>query len=143
MWYSLRDQDPQGRPWNETAQSGLFFRGHDLEADRAKPIRQAFRFPFVAFTRDRGSRKHRQKGMFVWGRTSGSKGGWVALHRKQGGKWRRLGRVKANHRGLFQGFVRIRAGSNRVGMVMATYRREHSAPFSLKPVRDRPARPFG
>ncbi len=139
MWYSLRDQDPGGKPWSQSAQSGLFFRGNTIQADRAKPIRQAFRFPFVAFTRGKG----KKKGMTIWGRTATSKGGWVSIERKKGGKWQRLTRVKANGNGLFKRFVRIRKGSNRAGMVRATFRRESSLPFSLKPVKNRPARPFG
>lgn len=139
FWYSLRDQDPKGMPWSQTAQSGLFFRGNTIENDRAKPIRQAFRFPFVAFTRNKG----RKKGMTVWGRTAASKGGWVAIERKQGGRWAPLGRVRANGNGVFRKFVRIRKGSNRRGTIRATFRKESSVPFSLKPVKDRPARPFG
>ncbi len=140
MWYSLRDQDRGTRPWSETTQAGLFFRGATIDADRAKPIRQAFRFPFVAFTRNKTKKK---KGISIWGRTATSKGGWVAIERKKGGKWQRLARVRANGNGLFRGFVRIRKGSNRAGMVRATFRRESSVPFSLKPVKDRPVRPFG
>ncbi len=151
MWYSLRDQDPAGRPWNETAQSGLFFRGSTVEQDRAKPLRQAFRFPFVSFTRDRVKRVRRKgrlvrkriKGIAVWGRTPTSSGGWVAIQRKRNGGWERIGRVRAGGKGVFSRWLRIRSGSNRRGTVRTVHRGEASVPFSLKKVRDRPARPFG
>lgn len=150
MWYTLRDQDPKDRPWSETAQSGLFFRGNTVEHDRAKPIRQAFRFPFVTFTRNkvkRVRRKHRWvkrkvKGITLWGRTPTSTGGWVVIQRKQGGSWKRIGRVRANGNGVFSRWLKVK-GSNRAGVVRAVHRSESSVPFSLKKVPDRPARPFG
>ena len=139
FWYTLRDQDPQGRPWNETAQSGLYFRGPTVEADRAKPILQAFRFPFVVFPRNKGSKR----GINVWGRTSTSRSGWVVMQRKQGNGWKRLGRKRANANGLFKGFLRVRSGSNRSGKIRAVFRSEASIPFPLKRPGDRPAKPFG
>lgn len=147
FWFMLRDQDPAGRPWNETAQSGLFFRGATIQKDRAKPIRQAFRFPFVAFTRNKAKRvrkgRKRIKGIVVWGRTPNSTPGWAVIQRRQGGGWKRLGRVRANSNGIFSGWLKIKSGSNRNGLVRAVHRGEIAVPFSLKPVADRPARPFG
>lgn len=139
FWYSLRDQDPGGRPWRETAQSGLFFRGRTVAQDRPKPIWRAFRFPFVAFTKNRG----RTRGMIIWGRTPNSTRGRVAIERRLGRRWVRQGVVRANGNGMFMGFVPVRRGSNRVGWIRARYRGENSAPFSLRPVKDRRVRPFG
>lgn len=136
FWYSLRDQDKDGLPWNATAQSGLYFRGNTVEEDRAKPILQAFRFPFVAFPRGR-------KAIFVWGRNPQAKGGWVSIQRFRNGRWQKLTPARANARGLFRRVIRFPGGRNRVGTVRAVYRGQVTVPFSLRKFRDRPARPFG
>jgi hypothetical protein len=136
FWYSLRDQAHNGLPWNATAQSGLYFRGETVEGDRAKPILQAFRFPFVSFPSGK-------KAIFVWGRNPQSKGGWVTVQRYRNGRWQKIGMVKADSGGLFRRHIRIKRGSNRAGTVRAVFHQEVSVPFSLKRFRDRPARPFG
>ena len=50
FWLSLRDWErAPGLPYSETIESGLYFRGETLAADKPKPILRAFRFPFVAY----------------------------------------------------------------------------------------------
>jgi hypothetical protein len=136
FWYSLRDQAQNGLPWSATAQSGLYFRGDTVEQDKPKPILRAFRFPFVTYPVGK-------KVIFVWGRNPQSKPGWVVIQRFKKGRWQKVGSVRANSGGLFRRRFRIRNGSNRVGRVRAVFRRQVSAPFSLKHFKDRPARPFG
>lgn len=136
FWYSLRDQNTNGLPWNATTQSGLYFRGETVEQDRAKPILQAFRFPLVAFPNGK-------KNIFVWGRNPQSQGGWVSLQRFVNGRWQKLTPAKADAGGLFRRVIRIPSGSNRVGNVRAVFKGQVSVPFSLRTVRDRPAKPFG
>ncbi|MBN8868940.1 MAG: hypothetical protein J0H66_03560 [Solirubrobacterales bacterium] len=136
FWYSLRDQSPNGLPWSATTQSGLYFRGDTVEQDRAKPILQAFRFPFVAFGKGK-------KAIFVWGRNPQAQRGWVSIQRFRHGRWQKLKPVMADSGGLFRRVIRVPAGSNRAGTVRAVFRGQVSVPFSLKAVKDRPARPFG
>ena len=59
-WFSIRDQPLAASYY----QSGLFYRGGTVAADRPKPALRAFRFPFVGFV-ERG-------GVRVWGRTPGA-----------------------------------------------------------------------
>lgn len=136
FWYSLRDQDKNGLPWSATAQAGLYFRGDTVETDRAKPILQAFRFPFVSFPKGR-------RAIFVWGRNPQAKGGWVSIQRYRKGHWQKLASIRADAGGLFRRVIRVRKGTNRAGTVRAVFRRQVSVPFSLKKFKDRTARPFG
>jgi hypothetical protein len=136
MWYSIRDRDPAGRPWNESDQSGLYFRGASIDRDRPKPILQAFKFPFVAFPKGR-------KSISVWGRTPKSQPGWVSIQRFQKGRWRKLTPAKAVGSGVFRRVIKIPNGTNRGGTVRAVFKGQKAVPFSLKKFKDRPARPFG
>lgn len=140
FWLTLRDWSrPEGVPWNQTIDSGLYFRGATIESDRPKQNLQAFRFPFVAFPN--------RKGIMIWGRTSGSTAGRVAIDYKQGRKWRRIGNVGADRNGIFSatiksGFARKLAARKR-GMIRAVYRGESSRAFSLRPQKDFRQPPFG
>lgn len=136
MWYSIRDRDPGGRPWNESDQAGLYFRGETIGQDMAKPILQAFRFPFVAFSKS-------QRSFLVWGRTPSSSAGWVSIQIRRQGAWMRLKPLKAEPGGVFRGMVKVPTGSTRFGSVRAVFQGEAALPFSLKKIKDRPARPFG
>lgn len=135
FWYTLRDQDPGSLPFSATAQAGLYFRGADLQQDRAKPILAAFRFPFVAFPKG--------KRVSVWGRTPDSAGGKVLIERRSGNRWKRLAVVRANSHGLFNSVIRSGAKNSRAGVVRARIRGASAVPFSLKKVPDRDVRPFG
>jgi hypothetical protein len=130
VYYRLRDGPPTG-----AVQSGLWYRCVDGAAcDQAKPSAQAFRFPFVAFRSGR-------KGSRVWGLTPGAVRGAVVIERARGKRWKRVGKLRANSSGIFQGLIRgVRRGSLRARMGA---KGEGSLPFSLKRVRDRPFNPFG
>jgi hypothetical protein len=136
MWYSLRDRDRDGRPWNESDQAGLYFRSASIDTDRSKPILQAFKFPFVSFPQGR-------RAISVWGRTPTSKAGWVSIQRYRNGRWQKLAPARAGAGGVFRRTIRIPNGTNRAGTVRAVFGGQVSVPFSLKKFKDRPARPFG
>lgn len=136
FWLLLRDPAPSDRPFRETIESGLYFRGETIEEDRPKPSLQAFRFPFVAFSNKRE--------VTFWGRTPTSTNGRVTLQVRQGGRWRRASIAKANRFGVFQGSLKVsrRLRPNR-GQMRALYRQEYSLPFSLRKVKDFYQPPFG
>lgn len=136
FWFSLRDfaREPH-TPFSESLESGLFFRGHTLEADRPKPNLQAFRFPFVAYSR--------KDGFYFWGRTPTSRGGSVVLQVREYGRWSRAGVARTGRHGIFDGKVAGSYGREKRGWVRAVYRQERSVPFSLKPIKDFYQPPFG
>jgi len=130
-WLQLRD-GPQP-PANEV-QSGLYYRGRSLAADRPKPTLNAFRFPFVAYG-EPGR-------VLVWGRTPAGRPAQVVVERSSARGWRRLASIRTDRYGIFTrriatsatstGYLRARLGSG------AT-----SRPFSLHRPPDRFAPPFG
>lgn len=136
FWFSLRDSARRaGEPWNESLESGLYYRGATIAADQPKPNLQAFRFPFVAYpTKD---------GLSFWGRTPNSKRGKVVIQVKQGKGWRGVKTLRADSAGIFQGVAKSSYGKNRKGFVRAHYRKENALPFAMKPVKDFPQPPFG
>jgi hypothetical protein len=135
-WYQLRDMpaDARSRARGLVFQSGLYFRcSRGLACDRPKPALTAFRFPFVAFRSGRA--------VLVWGRTPSSRAGTAIVERKQGRRWRRVARVRANRHGIFT--RRLQAaprGSMRARLVGG---RQRSRPFSLRRPPDLPVNPFG
>jgi len=135
FWFGLRDQDRGGAPFDQTVQSGLYFRGPTLADDRPKRALRAFRFPFVAF--------RSAKGVMFWGRTPTSESGEVRLLIRKGGRWTPLKSVRANPNGFFQGSVPTPYGRGLRGLVKARYRTGASVPFSLHPVKDFYQPPFG
>jgi hypothetical protein len=135
LWYELRDQDPMGKPYSQSVQSGLYFRGATVEQDRPKLTLRAFRFPFVAFRRPHG--------IAVWGRTPDSGPGPVTISAERGSGWTRLRLLQADRSGIFHGLVRTPYGSGGTGRVKASYAGADSVPFSLQPVRDFYQPPFG
>ncbi len=137
FWLSLRDWARiPGHPFNESIESGLWFRGETLEQDRPKQVLKAFRFPFVAFRQKRG--------ILVWGRTPTSKAGRVTIRfgNRYGKVNRRIKVVRTNKFGVFQAFIRTSLGRNKRGFLTAQYG-QVSLPFSLKPVKNFRHRPFG
>lgn len=135
FWYSLRDGEYEPLPFNQTVQSGLFFRGPTVAQDQPKEILFAFRFPFVSYPR--------AKGLFFWGRTPSSKPGRVKIQILKGGHWRKAAVVRADEAGIFKGVAPRHYGRNRKGAARAVYKGETSLPFSMKPVPDFPHPPFG
>lgn len=54
MWYSLDDEEPQPNlPFRNTLQSGLYFWAPTVAEEQPKPAMYAYRFPFVAYRRER------------------------------------------------------------------------------------------
>lgn len=119
-------------PWKDGAQSGFYFHTLDPARARAKASLPAFRFPFVAFKR--------QRGIFVWGRTPQSVPGRVVIRVNRGRGWWTLKNVEADESGIFRRFIRTNIIH---GKVRAAFRGTDSIPFSLKRVPDRSFRPFG
>jgi hypothetical protein len=90
-WFGLQDKGGKS-PY----QSGLFFHTKTLARARPKPVRTAFRFPFVAYL---GSHT-----VSVWGRDATSDKQLVTIQRRSGtrGHWRTVARVRSNRSGIFQ-----------------------------------------
>jgi hypothetical protein len=132
-WLQLRDDPYPSSP----VQSGLWYRGATLQADRPKPTLAAFRFPFVAYGQRDGK-------VLVWGRTPGGQPANVVVERQTSSGWRRLVSLRTNRYGIFtrrlstrpttRGFLRARI---LVGAGVA------SRPFSLQQPPDRFVHPFG
>jgi hypothetical protein len=136
FWFGLRDPAPDpSRPFSETVESGLYYRGATLAEDRPKPHLTAFRFPFVAYPRGRAIR--------FWGRAPNSGRGRIAVQLRGGGRWRTLAEVRAGPGGIFRGQIGMGHRVRRRGLVRAVQRSERSLPFSLRPVRDFHQPPFG
>jgi hypothetical protein len=97
-WYLLQD-----RPSPSPYQSGLFFHSRSLTAARAKPMRTAFRFPFVAYL-GKGTVR-------IWGRDATSSKALVTIARRHGahGAWRSVARIRTNRWGIFVATLRLNA----------------------------------
>lgn len=137
FWFSLNDEARDGsRPFNETLESGLYFRGATLDQDRPKPVLAAFRFPFVAYSA-KGSR------LSFWGRTPTSRPGRVKIQIQRGKKWRTIAVARAAKSGVFRGSVRTRYGADRRGAARAVFAGQRAPSFSMRPVKDFYHPPFG
>ena len=97
-WFDLQDRKSPS-PY----QSGLYFHSSSLKSAKAKPVRTAFRFPFVAYLR--GST------VSVWGRDATSTKARVTIQRRHGksGSWRTVGYVVSNGSGIFRATLRLAA----------------------------------
>jgi hypothetical protein len=97
-WFGLEDRRSPS-PY----QSGLYFHAHTLQAARPKPVRTAFRFPFVAYL-------HRSS-VSVWGRDATSDQERVTVQRRHGkkGRWQTVGTIVANTNGIFQATLKLKA----------------------------------
>jgi hypothetical protein len=135
FWYSLRDEPiTAGIPASESIQSGLYFRGKTVAADRRKPYFQGFRFPFVAYP---------GKKMKFWGVVPGHHKEKVAIEAKVNGRWSKLRTVTTNKHGIFLGSLRTSYGRDEKGSVRARAGKEKSLPFAMKPIPDFKQPPFG
>jgi hypothetical protein len=135
FWFSLRDSPPEPRPFSETLQSGLYFRGATIEQDQPKEVLYAYRFPFVAYPR--------AKGLYFWGRTPSSTRGRVAIQLLRKGHWRTAFVARADEAGIFTGLAPRLYGRNKRGAARAVYQGQISIPFSMRPVPDFRHPPFG
>ncbi len=97
-WFLLDDL-----PSPNTFQSGLYFHSSSVDRARPKPVRTAFRFPFVAY-------RHRST-VSVWGRDATSDKELVTVQRRHGkkGRWRTVALVRSNRYGIFKATLRLRA----------------------------------
>ena len=97
-WFGLVDKGGNG-PY----QSGLYFHAKSLARARAKPVRTAFRFPFVAYL-GKGN-------VSVWGRDATSNKQVVTIQRRVGthGNWRTVAKIRSNGSGIFRGKLRLKA----------------------------------
>jgi hypothetical protein len=135
FWYSLRDSAPDGRPYSQTYESGLFFRGPTLAQDQPKPVFYAFRFPFVAYPGE--------KGLSFWGRTPDGKAGKVTIRLRTKRGWRKAKALRADKDGIFHGTIGTTYGGNKRGAARADFGGIQSVPFSMRPVADFRHPPFG
>jgi cellulase (glycosyl hydrolase family 5) len=120
-WFGLEDKGG-----NSPYQSGLYFHAKSLSRARAKPVRTAFRFPFVAYL-GRGN-------VSVWGRDATSNKRVVAIQRRVGthGHWRTVARIRSNAAGIFK--AKLRMGATRKDWLRATAAGSgNSLAFSLNP----------
>jgi hypothetical protein len=144
FWLSLRDWErAPGLPYSQTIESGLYFRGNTLAADRPKPFLKAFRFPLVAY--------RKATGLQVWGRTPSSRSAPVVIKYGLNGSWQTIRSLRAGSNGVFNLFIRTGKGKGNRGSVKAvvkggsdiTLGQPESLPFALKPIRDYYQPPFG
>jgi len=126
-WLMLRDDT------NTYLQSGLYYNGGTLTADKPKPLLSSFRFPVVGL-RTAG-------GVYVWGRLPGGVRGRVVVERRTSEGWRTLGTLNADRFGIFQRIYPVQY----VGWVRARPlgAGAPSPPFQLANVPDRFFNPFG
>lgn len=136
FWYSLRDEPSRsGIPDSQITQTGLYYRGASLEADRPKPVLNVFRFPFTAFASGSGLR--------FWGRTPSSDGGQLAIQVQEGGRWRTVARPRADKHGVFSGRAPTSYGTDKLGAARAVFGGAKSVPFPMRRVADYYHPPFG
>jgi hypothetical protein len=126
-WFTLRDQPVTTSPY----QSGLYFRGSSLAADRPKPALTGFRFPFVAFPR---SNK-----VFVWARAPAGNAASIVVEQRGSSGWRRLGVLHANRVGIASATLPAHGR----GPVRGRIGKDASLPFALVAPPDRVYQPFG
>ncbi len=132
-----------GLPYSETIESGLYFRGATLAADKPKPILRAFRFPFVAYRKN--------SGLKVWGRTPAGNSAQVVIRYRANGGWSKIKTLRSAGNGVFSALIKTRKGKGDKGRLQAevkggsakTLGQAKSLPFKLKPIKDYFQPPFG
>jgi cellulase (glycosyl hydrolase family 5) len=99
-WFGLQDRGGRG-PY----QSGLYHHSKSLTSARAKPVRTAFRFPFVAYL-GKGS-------VSIWGRDATSSKRLVTIQARNGthGHWRTVAKIQSNRYGIFKAKLKLKATS--------------------------------
>jgi hypothetical protein len=135
FWFTIVDYDPEGKGPKGNIEAGFYLWNPNVFAQQPKPTINAFRFPFVALREG--------KGLMVWGRTPTSSGGMVRIEAQQGGSWKTLRTLRAAGNGIFTTVLGTSYGEDKKGAVRATYLGESSPPFTMNPVGDRFAYPFG
>jgi hypothetical protein len=135
FWYSLRDAPKVGSQYDQSLQSGLYFRGATVPEDQPKEVLNVFRFPFVAYPTG--------KGLHFWGRTPNSGPGKVVIQALRGGKWRSVFATRANEVGIFRGRALTQYGRNKQGKIRAHFGKRNSVPFAMRGIADFPLPPFG
>ena len=90
-WFGLQDRQSPS-PY----QSGLYFHSSSLADARPKPVLTAFKFPFVAYLRN--------KTVNIWGRVATSDTELVTIQLRHGksGSWRTVAHVLSNPYGIFK-----------------------------------------
>jgi len=99
-WFGLQDKGGSS-PY----QSGLFRSSKSLTRARVKPVRTAFRFPFVAYL-GRGS-------VSVWGRDATSTKQLVTVQLRAGthGHWRTVAKIRTNSHGILKAKLKLKTTS--------------------------------
>jgi hypothetical protein len=99
-WFGLQD-----RGGTSPYQSGLYHHSKSLASARAKPVRTAFRFPFVAYL-GKGS-------VSIWGRNATSSKRLVTIQARNGthGNWRTVAKIQSNRYGIFKAKLKLKATS--------------------------------
>jgi hypothetical protein len=144
-WFLLTDQ-PIAKYF---AQSGLYYdNAPTLQGDKAKPLLNAFRFPFVAYMTPGTSASNRAAAypkqgtnVVVWGRTPEESRARVIVQQWRANRWRPIAVITTNRYGIFsrklwtptKGPLRARSLTK-----PAT-----SRPFYLGRPKDRFVSPFG
>jgi hypothetical protein len=95
-WFDLQDRRSPS-PY----QSGLYFHSSSLGSARPKPVRTAFRFPFVAYLK--------KASVTVWGRDATSEKVRVTIQLKHGKRWRTVAYISSNRYGIFRATLRLNA----------------------------------
>jgi hypothetical protein len=97
-WFGLQD-----RGGRSPYQSGLYRHSASLDRAKAKPVRTAFRFPFVAYLGRRS--------ISIWGRDATSEQRVVTIQRRHGrrGHWRTVARIRTNKSGILKASLRLKA----------------------------------
>lgn len=97
-WFGLEDKGGKS-PY----QSGLYYHAKSLANAKAKPVRTAFRFPFVAYLNGHS--------ISVWGRNATSDTQVVTIQRRHGssGHWTTVAKIRSNSTGIFKGTLSLAA----------------------------------
>jgi hypothetical protein len=116
-WFLLEDY-PSPSPF----QSGLYFHASSLANVRAKPVRAAFRFPFVAYL-------HHSR-VSLWGRVATSDKQRVTIQLRHGKSWRTVAFVSSNAYGIFEAKLKLKVTKKGLLRAIASGSGT-SLPFSL------------
>jgi Cellulase (glycosyl hydrolase family 5) len=98
-WFLLEDY-PSPSPY----QSGLYFHSSSIQDAKAKPVRTAFRFPFVAYLGKKNT-------ISLWGRDATSDKQTVTIQIRHGksGSWKTVVLMGANGNGIFKATLKLKS----------------------------------